>query len=123
MGKENLDKQLRDSILQFVVDALKKEYDTDDVLPVKSGVFMMPVVDSEQNEKFALIQISIPRGTRSEGSYIPYDGYEAARAYADDQAAIKAEKEAKKEAKEREEKLKEHNRKVRAAKKVIKEMG
>ena len=43
---------------------------------------MMPVLDADGNEKFALIKISIPRGSRSDGTFIPYDGYAAADAYA-----------------------------------------
>ena len=73
-----------------------------DVLPVSASELAIPCLDEEGNEKFVLIKVSIPRGTRNGNGYDPYDGYAAAEDYAidrEEKAAKKEAAEAKKQAK------------------------
>lgn len=100
MGKENMKKKVRDGILEKIRAFLISEYDTD-VEAVKSGEIMMPCMDDDGNEIYAVIKVSIPRGTRNgEGGYIPYDGYKAAEAYKEDEEIKAKEQAAKKLEKE-----------------------
>lgn len=119
-SKASLETAIRNQILDFLVDSLSAHFDTD-VLDVSASELTMPAVDAEGNEKFALIKVSIPRGTRNgDGGYTPYDGY-AAHDEWELVKADKADKEAKrKEKTERAEKEKERKR---AAKKVIKDLN
>jgi len=100
---------LRDAILASISDFLRATYD--DVLPVKSGEIMFPCVDKNGNELYAVVKVSIPRGTRNgEGGYVPYNGYDAAEAYQmeqDSKAQEKAVKKAMKEAEKRPKKKEE----------------
>lgn len=118
MSKASLENEIRNDVLKVVVQALIEAYDTD-VKPISSSEVMMPCLDSEGNEKYAVIKVSIPRGTRSNGGYIPYNGYEAAEEWEavvadnNDKAAKRAEKKAREEA--------EKERK-RRARKTIKTM-
>lgn len=119
MSKASLETAIRNHILDAIQTMLTEMYDTD-VMPVSASELTIPVLDEEGNEKFALIKVSIPRGTRANGTYEPYDGYAAAEdwklALAD-----KADKEAKrKEKAERAEKEKERKR---SARKVVKELN
>lgn len=87
-SKATLETELRNEILQVIIDALEAHFDANCIV-VGSGEISIPAVDSEGNEKYPKIKVSIPRGTRNgEGGYTPYDGYEAAEEY-------KAEKESK----------------------------
>lgn len=110
MSKAELENQIRDGILTKIADFLQKEYDTD-VKPVSTSELMMPVLDAEGNEKFAVIRVMIPRGTRSNGTYIPYDGYVAAEEY---EATI-AQKESEKLAQENARKAKEEEKERKMA--------
>lgn len=97
-SKATLEKELRDAILELLIDKLGEYYETD-IMPVSASELTIPLLDSEGNEKFALIKVSIPRGTRNgEGGYIPYDGYEAYNDYVADQEAKAEEKALKKAA-------------------------
>jgi hypothetical protein len=102
MTKAQLETKLRNTFLTFVTEQIQTSFDSD-VLPVSASELAIPCVDDEGNEKFVLIKISIPRGTRNgEGGYDPYDGYAVAQDYAQDcveKAQKKAEAEAKKKAK------------------------
>lgn len=102
MTKAQLETALRTQFLSFISDTVSQEMETD-VLPVSASELAIPCLDAEGNEKFVLIKVSIPRGTRNgEGGYTPYDGYAAAEDYAQDceeKAAKKADAEAKKQAK------------------------
>lgn len=119
MSKAALENAIRNDILAFITEQLSSHYDTD-VLDVSASELTMPVVDAEGNEKFALIKVSIPRGTRVDGGYEPYDGYQAHEDWELDKAD-KADKVAKrKEKADRAEKEKERKR---AAKKVVKELN
>ena len=88
-SRQELDGKIRQEILEAVMGMLAEKYDTD-VLTVSTSELAIPVVDEEGNEKFALIKVSIPRGTRQNGTYITYDGYAAAEAYKEDQEAKRA---------------------------------
>ena len=102
MTKAQLETALRNQFLTFVSESVQTSFDTD-ALAVSASELAIPCLDAEGNEKFVLIKISIPRGTRNgEGGFDPYDGYAAAQDYADtltERAAKKAEIEAKKQAK------------------------
>ena len=102
MTKAQLETLLRNKFLAFVSDTISQEMETD-VLPVSASELAIPCLDEEGNEKFVLIKISIPRGTRNgAGGYDPYDGYTAHEDYLDDlkeKAQKKADAEAKKQAK------------------------
>lgn len=119
-SKASLETTIRNQILDFLVDNLSAHFDAD-VLDVSASELTMPVVDAEGNEKFALIKVSIPRGTRNgDGGYTPYDGYTAHEEW-ELVKADKADKETKrKEKAERAEKEKERKREAR---KVVKKLN
>lgn len=100
MNKSQLETLLRVEYLNSIQELLSKQYETD-VLPVSPNELAIPCVDAEGNEKWIVVKVSTPRGTRNgEGGYIPYDGYALAEAYkmeCDDKAQEKAEKQAMKE--------------------------
>jgi len=102
MTKAQLETKLRNTFLNFVTEQVQTSFDTD-VLPVSASELAIPCLDEEGNEKFVLIKVSIPRGTRNgEGGYDPYDGYAIAEDYAQDcveKAQKKADAEAKKQKK------------------------
>lgn len=66
---------LKAKYLEQVVDAFASE----DVLRIKSNAIAFPVVDSEGNEDFITITVSVPTGSRDDGE--PWDGYAEAEAY------------------------------------------
>jgi hypothetical protein len=115
MSKAALETAIRNELLEKVTMLLAKDYDTD-VLPVSASELAIPLLDKEGNEKFALIKISIPRGTRNgEGGYTAYDGYKAAEDYKldlEDRAAKKAASAEKKAFAEKERERKREARKV-----------
>lgn len=102
MTKAQLETALRNTYLSFISQTISQEMETD-VLPVSASELAVPCLDDEGNEKFVLIKVSIPRGTRNgSGGYDPYDGYAVAEDYAEDckeKAQKKADVEAKKQAK------------------------
>ena len=101
-SKASLENGLRNKFLSFISDIISKEMETD-VLPVSASELTIPCLDEEGNEKFVLIKVSIPRGTRNgEGGYTPYDGYAASEAYTLEQASKAQEKAVKKAMKEAE---------------------
>lgn len=100
MTKAQLETLLRNAYL----DSLTQFFSEDsDVLRVSASEIALPCVDAEGNEKWVLIKVSIPRGTRNgEGGYDPYDGYSVAEDYQIEQkekAQKKADAKAKKQAK------------------------
>lgn len=123
MSKASLETAIRNDILAAFIDFLSEHYETD-VMPVSASELAMPVVDAEGNEKFALIKVSIPRGSRNgDGGYDAYDGYAAAEDWKL-VLADKADKEAKrKEKAERAEKEKERKRNARKVVKNLNEKG
>ena len=118
MTKAQLETALRTQFLSFITDSISHELATD-VLPVSASELAIPCLDAEGNEKFVLIKVSIPRGTRNgEGGYTPYDGYAVADDYAID-LKEKADKKAAAEAKKQ--KKIAHDEKVRAEKRAVAE--
>ena len=120
MSKAALETAIRNDILAAMTAFLSEHFETD-VMDVSASELTMPVVDAEGNEKFALIKVSIPRGTRNgDGGYDAYDGYAAHEEW-ELEKADKADKAAKrKEKAERAEKEKERKR---AAKQTIKKLN
>ena len=126
MTKAQLETALRTQFLAFISETISQDMETD-VLPVSASELAIPCLDAEGNEKFVLIKVSIPRGTRNgEGGYDPYDGYAAADDYAVDlkeKAQKKADAEAKKQAKiAREEKKRAEKKALAEANKNLKEL-
>jgi len=126
MTKAQLETKLRNTFLNFVTEQVQTSFDTD-VLPVSASELAIPCLDEEGNEKFVLIKVSIPRGTRNgEGGYDPYDGYAVAEVYAQDcveKAQKKADAEAKKQAKiAKDQKAREEKRALAEANKNLKEL-
>lgn len=102
MTKAQLETAIRNMFLDFIREMVTEKLDTD-ALDVSASELAIPCLDDEGNEKWALIKVSIPRGTRNgQGSYDPYDGYAVAEDYAIDckeKAQKKADAEAKKQKK------------------------
>lgn len=102
MTKAQLENKLRNECLELLHETLDNKYGCD-VLPVSASEIALPVTDAEGNEKWILIKVSIPRGTRNgQGGYDPYDGYYLADQYEQemkDKAEYKARKDAEKQAK------------------------
>ena len=102
MTKAQMETLIRNDFLALIAQAVSEQKETD-ALPVSASEIAVPCLDAEGNETWALIKVSIPRGTRNgEGGYTPYDGYSAAEDYQIDQqekAEKKAAAEAKKQAK------------------------
>lgn len=126
MTKAQLETALRTRFLTLVSDSITQELQTD-VLPVSASELAIPCLDAENNEKFVLIKISIPRGTRNgDGGYDPYDGYAAAEDYAldlEEKANKKAAAEAKKQAKiARDERARAEKKALADANKNLKEL-
>ena len=102
MTKAQMETAIRNEFLTLIAQAIGDQKETD-ALPVSASEIAVPCLDAEGNETWALIKVSIPRGTRNgEGGYTPYDGYAAAEDYqidlqekADKKAAAEAKKQAK----------------------------
>lgn len=126
MTKAQLENNLRNTYLDMIRDTICSEVETD-VLTVSASELAIPCLDEEGNEKFVLIKVSIPRGTRNgAGGYDPYDGYAVAEDYAidcEEKAQKKAEAEAKKQAKiARDEKTRAEKKALADANKNLKEL-
>ena len=118
-SKASLETAIRNDILTALTNFLSEYYNAD-VMDVSASELTMPVVDAEGNEKFALIKVSIPRGTRITGGYEAYDGYAAHEEWELEKADKADKAAARKEKAERAEKEKERKR---AAKKVVKDLN
>lgn len=102
MTKAQMETAIRNEFLALIAQAIGDQKETD-ALPVSASEIAVPCLDADGNETWALIKVSIPRGTRNgEGGYTPYDGYAAAEDYqidlqekADKKAAAEAKKQAK----------------------------
>lgn len=124
MSKASLETELRVDALNVVKEALSAHYDLDierQICVVSASELAIPVVDAEGNDKFVLIKVSIPRGTRNAaGGYDEYDGYAAAEDY----KAELEQRQAKKDASEAKKKAAAEAREAkREAKKVVKELN
>ena len=102
MTKAQMETMIRNDFLTLIAQAITDTKETD-ALPVSASEIAVPCLDANGNETWALIKVSIPRGTRNgQGGYDPYDGYTAAEDYqidlqekADKKAAAEAKKQAK----------------------------
>lgn len=71
-----------------------------DIMQVKSNEIAIPVLDAERNDKFLVLTLKVPTGSRDDGE--AYDGYALAEQYAksvaekEAKAKIEAEKKARK---------------------------
>lgn len=119
-SKAQLENALRNDVLAVITDALATHYETD-VWDVSTSELTIPLLDAERNEKYALIQVSIPRGKRANGTYEPYDGYAAHQEWEEAKAIDAEKKAARAEAKAREEAEKERKRQARKTVKKMKE--
>ena len=118
-SKASLETALRVDFLQTITETIQEKYETD-VLPVSASEIAIPVVDAENNDKFVLIKVSIPRGTRNgDGTYTEYDGYKLASLYKEEREQAQAKKDASKAKKEAEA---EERKRKREAKKTLSEL-
>ena len=123
MTKAQLENKLRNAYLDMIREMVSNQVETD-ALTVSASELAIPCLDEEGNEKFVLIKVSIPRGTRNgEGGY---DRYAVAEDYAIDcaeKAQKKADAEAKKQAKiARDQKAREEKKALAEANKNLKEL-
>lgn len=126
MNKAQLETALRNQFLSFITTAINNEFETD-TLPVSASEIAIPCLDDAGNEKWVIVKVSIPRGTRNgQGSYDPYDGYAVAEDYKVDlqeKADKKAKAEANKQAKiARDQKAREEKKALAEANKNLKEL-
>lgn len=117
MNKAQLETAIRNEFLDSIMKYISESRETD-VLPVSASELAVPCLDAEGNEKWVLIKVSIPRGTRNGNGYDPYDGYAAAEDY-QFELADKAEKKAL--AEEKKQKKIEADEKKRVEKKALAE--
>lgn len=108
-----LNDKLREKYLSTVSDFFVKN--EDEVLRTSSNEIAIPCLDEEGNEKFIVITIKVPTGTRDGDAY---DGYSMAEEYTMKCKAkeIKAKEDAEKKAKkiERDKKLREEKARLKA---------
>lgn len=126
MTNAQLETALRTQYLDLVREMVENQIETD-ALVVSGSEIAIPCLDAEGNERFVLIRVSIPRGTRNgAGGYEPYDGYRVAEDYAmtlEDRAEKKAKAEEKKQAKiARDQKAREEKKALAEANKNLKEL-
>lgn len=101
-SKATLENNLRNYVLSCIKELIENGLESE-ALPVSASEIAVPLIDDEKNEKFVLIKVSVPRGTRNgQGSYDPYDGYAASEAYLLEQESKAQEKAVKKAMKEAE---------------------
>lgn len=126
MTKAQMETLIRNDFLALIAKAIEAEKETD-ALPVSANEIAVPCLDPDGNETWAVIKVSIPRGTRNgEGGYTPYDGYSVAEDYkidCEEKAQKKAEVEAKKQAKiAKDQKAREEKKALAEANKGLKEL-
>lgn len=94
MTKKNVTDELRANFTKDLAEFLKAKYDTD-VCQTASGTVMIPVVDSEGEDRWVKFSIIVPKDATEENGN---DGYSLAREYQmklDAAAARKAENDRK----------------------------
>ena len=110
-----LNDKLREAYLQIVTDCLTEK--DEQVLRTGSNEIALPCLDSEGNEKFVVVTIKVPTGSRDGDAY---DGFSMAEEYEikcrnkEQKAKENAEKKAKKI--ERDKKLREQKAKAKEEK-------
>ena len=119
MGKEMNRTAVRDEILESVRQFLETKYDTW-CEEIGSGKIIMPAVDKDGEEFYFKFEATIPRGTRSGGTYMPFDGDNAIKEWRETKRIKAEEKAAKAAEKERKEKEKQR---LREAKKTVKKLN
>lgn len=117
MNKAQLETAIRNDFLDSIMKYISESRETD-VLPVSASELAVPCLDAEGNEKWVLIKVSIPRGTRNGNGYDPYDGYAAAEDY---QFELSDKAEKKRVAEEQKAKKIAADEKKRAEKKALAE--
>lgn len=85
---------LRNALKAQYLEKVMEAFASEDVLRIKSNVVAFPVVDTEGNEDFITITVSVPTGSRDDGE--PWDGYAEAEAYQMKEKEKKEKAEAKK---------------------------
>lgn len=125
MNKAQMETLIRNDFLALIAKAIEAEKETD-ALPVSANEIAVPCLDPEGNETWAVIKVSIPRGTRNGNGYDPYDGYAAADDYKmdlEEKAQKKAKAEEKKQAKiAKDQKAREEKKALAEANKNLKEL-
>ena len=126
MTKAQMETLIRNDFLALIAKAIETEKETD-ALSVSANEIAVPCLDPDGNETWAVIKVSIPRGTRNgEGGYTPYDGYSVAEDYkidCEEKAQKKAEVEAKKQTKiAKDQKAREEKKALAEANKGLKEL-
>lgn len=104
MGAQAKEKAIREEVFGLILPIICERYGVEpEDMWGAANKLIVPVLDPEQNETYATITVSVPRGTRAtdaEGNpyYEPYDGEEEVRAYRDhlEEQRIKHEKNAEK---------------------------
>lgn len=102
-----LNDKLREVYLKTIMDTLAS---TEEVLRTGTNEFAIPCLDEEQNEKFIVVTVKVPTGSRDGDEY---DGYSVAQEY-ELKCKLKAET-VKKKAEEKAKKI-ERDKKKRNAK-------
>lgn len=98
MTPTKLNEALRNEYLARIVEMFAN--DDYEVLRTNSNEIALPCVDAEGNEKFIIVTVKVPTGSREDKE--PYDGYSVAEAYdmkckeKAQKAKVAAEKKAKK---------------------------
>ena len=96
MSMSKTQKSLNDALRALYVERVNKCLSTEDeVLVVGANELAIPVVDTDGNEKWIVISVKVPTGSRDGDSY---DGYAMAEDYClrqKDKAAKAAERERK----------------------------
>lgn len=111
-SQKKLNDKLREKYLEIVKNLLEKS--DEEVLIVGSNEIAIPCLDEEDNDKFIVVTVKVPTGSRDGETY---DGYEMAEDWVL-KCKTKAEKE-KKKAEEKEKKIK-RDEKAREKKKLEK---
>lgn len=110
VSQKVLNEKLREKFLKIVGEILKEK--DEEVLRTGSNEIAVPCLDEEGNEKFVVLTIKVPTGSRDGDAY---DGYAMAQEFEIKQRlkAEKAKETAEKKAKkiERDKKLREQKRK------------
>ena len=95
-SKKSLNNAIREKYMKAVIEYLSGL--DEEVLVTNSNEIAIPCVDAEGNDEFLVMTFKVPQGSR-DGD--PYDGYDAAEAYAEKVASNAKKAEERAEAKAR----------------------
>lgn len=107
--------ELRENILNAFIEILREQ--GEEVKRYKGNAICWPCLDSEQNERWAQLTISIPLGNRDGDAF---DGYSAAETYEEKIEKHKREAEEREKASLERKRAREEKRKQREAEKAAK---